>query len=215
MARQQQLLPTPPHRSARRRRGPRTVGVVLLVLCVGCAVLVGRQLFGDDAAAVGAVVPGPVTGPATGPVQGLADGSATGEGAAPAEGTEATGLDPVLQQRFDDAAAAAAASGVELTMTSGWRSAADQQALVDKAIARYGSAAEARRWVLPPEGSAHVRGLAVDVGPTEGALWLGEHGADFGLCRVYANEVWHFEPVIEPGGSCPELLADSSSGWPG
>ncbi len=197
MVHQQQLLP--PHPSARRRRAPRTVGVVLLVLCVGAAVLIGRQLFGGDAAAVGTV-----TGPGVEP--------GAGSGAAPAT---ATGLDPVLQQRVDEAAAAAAAEGVELTITSGWRSAADQQLLVDEALARYGSAAEAHRWVLPPEISAHVRGLAIDVGPTEGALWLGEHGAGLGLCRVYANEVWHFEPLVEPGGDCPELLPDSSSGWAG
>ncbi len=208
MVRQQQLLPPPSRRSARRHRTPRTVGVVLLVLCVGAAVLVGRQLFGGDAAAVGAI-----TEPAPG--LGAALPAAPAEGTDGAEGTEASGLDPVLQQRFADAAAAAADDGVELTITSGWRTAADQQALVDQALDRYGSAEEAHRWVLPPEGSAHVQGRAIDVGPTEGALWLGEHGADFGLCRVYANEVWHFEPLVEPGGDCPELAPDSSSGWAG
>ena len=125
----------------------------------------------------------------------------------------ATGLDPELQRRFDTARAAAAADGVELTLTSGWRSAADQQALVDDAIEKHGSLQEARRWVLPPESSAHVQGRAIDVGPTDGALWLGEHGFELGLCRTYANELWHFEMLTDGAAGCPEMYPDSSSGW--
>ena len=125
----------------------------------------------------------------------------------------ATALDPELARRVEAAAADAAAAGVSLTITSGWRSAADQQALVEQMVVRYGSEQEAHRWVLPPETSAHVQGLAVDVGGTEGALWLSEHGAAYGLCRTYENEVWHFEPVIAPGGDCPPMHPDSSWGW--
>ncbi|WP_218928978.1 M15 family metallopeptidase, partial [Sanguibacter inulinus] len=138
------------------------------------------------------------------------DGSGSGTASAPQGGggaeSPATGLDPELERRFALAVEAAAADGVALTLTSGWRSAEDQAALVESAVERYGSLEEARRWVLPPERSAHVAGRAIDVGPTDGALWLEQHGADLGLCRVYANELWHFEPVIEPGGACPALL---------
>ena len=122
-------------------------------------------------------------------------------------------LDPELARRFAAAQSAAAADGLTLTLTSGWRSAAEQQALVDDAVERYGSLEEARRWVLPPESSAHVQGTAIDVGPTEGALWLGEHGFELGLCRTYANEIWHFELLAEGATTCPELHPDSSSGW--
>jgi hypothetical protein len=125
----------------------------------------------------------------------------------------ATGLDPELERRFDAARAAADADGVELTLTSGWRTAAEQQDLVDAALERYGSAEEAHRWVLPPESSEHVAGLAIDVGPTDGALWLEQHGAEFGLCRTYANELWHFEAATEPGGTCPPMHDDASHGW--
>src|SRR5690606_1675865 len=59
--------------------------------------------------------------------------------------------------------------------------------------ARYGSKEEAARWVATPEASAHVSGDAVDIGPANAAAWLSEHGARYGLCRVYANEPWHFE----------------------
>lgn len=125
----------------------------------------------------------------------------------------ATGLDPELERRFDAARAAADADGVELRLTSGWRTAAEQQRLVEAALERYGSAQEAHRWVLPPETSEHVAGLAIDVGPTDGALWLEQHGAEFGLCRTYANELWHFEAATEPGGTCPPMHDDASHGW--
>lgn len=124
-----------------------------------------------------------------------------------------TALSDELQRRFDEAASAAAADGVELRITSGWRTADEQERLVAEAVATYGSEAEAHRWVLPPARSAHVQGQAIDVGPVAGAAWLGEHGAQFGLCRTYANESWHFEPVIDPGGTCPQMYPDSSVGW--
>lgn len=123
------------------------------------------------------------------------------------------GLDPELQQRFDEARAAAAEDGVDLWITSGWRTADEQQELVDDAVERHGSVEEARRWVLPPATSEHVAGAAVDVGPTEGAYWLQQHGAAFGLCQTYANEVWHYEAATEPGGTCPPMHEDASHGW--
>ena len=123
------------------------------------------------------------------------------------------GLDPELVRRFEAAQAAAARDGIDLTLTSGWRSAAEQQALVDAAVERYGSLEEAHRWVLPPESSAHVQGLAVDVGPTEGALWLEQHGVELGLCRAYANELWHFEMLPDGATQCPAMHPDSSDGW--
>jgi hypothetical protein len=43
-----------------------------------------------------------------------------------------------------------------------------------------------------------------------GASWLEANGATFGLCRVYENEWWHFEPLTAPGGICPPLLPDAS-----
>jgi hypothetical protein len=123
-----------------------------------------------------------------------------------------TALDPQLQQRFDAAAQEAEAEGVTLTINAGWRSHEDQQAVLDKAIARYG-ATEARRWALPPGHSAHERGLAIDVGDAAGARWLTVNGSRFGLCRVYENEPWHFEPKAEPGHACPAMVADASVDW--
>jgi hypothetical protein len=67
-----------------------------------------------------------------------------------------------------------------------------------------------RRWVATPDTSAHVTGDAVDIGPPNAAAWLDEHGSSYGLCRVFANETWHFELATEPGGACPEMLPDGS-----
>lgn len=113
-------------------------------------------------------------------------------------------LQPAVQRAVDRAIAAAAADGVTIRVTSGWRSRDKQQRLYTDAIEKYGTAERARQWVLPPSESEHVRGGAVDVGPESGARWLEEHGVRFGLCRRYANEPWHFERLAAAVGStCP------------
>jgi LAS superfamily LD-carboxypeptidase LdcB len=101
---------------------------------------------------------------------------------------------------------------VDLIITSGWRSVRYQQSLLDAAIAQYGSEAEARRWVNTPERSTHVTGKAVDIGPTAADLWLRRHGNRYGLCQIYANEMWHYELATKPGGTCPRPIADASAG---
>jgi D-alanyl-D-alanine carboxypeptidase len=119
------------------------------------------------------------------------------------------GLDPALLGAFHEAEAAAAVDGVDLQINSGWRSAEHQAELLREAIAKYGSEAQAARWVARPEVSVHVGGDAIDVGPTAGAAWLTENGAAYGLCRIYANEPWHFE--LRPsaaGAGCPSTYPD-------
>lgn len=141
----------------------------------------------------------------------LTPGAAASAGpGAPSAGevVEATELDPELVRRFEAAEAAAESEGTSLEITSGLRSAAHQQGLYDQAVRQHGSVAEAERWVLPPERSGHVQGTAIDVGGYDGMSWLAEHGAAYGLCLVYANEPWHFEALVEPGGTCPALSPD-------
>jgi hypothetical protein len=116
------------------------------------------------------------------------------------------GLTPKLLRSMTRAIVDARAEGVELTITSGWRSAAHQQRLFEEAVRKYGSRERARQWVLPPEESAHVTGAAVDVGPPAGAAWLRANGERYGLCQRYANEPWHFERLAGAIGShCPAL----------
>jgi len=128
-----------------------------------------------------------------------------------AEITDASGevaeLHPLLLTRFSVAQSFARADGVELSLTSGFRSLSRQQMLFDREVVIRGSESEAAKWVLPPKFSHHPRGLAIDVNYPYGraeALWLERNGSRFGLCRVYSNEWWHFEGVISPGQACPD-----------
>jgi LAS superfamily LD-carboxypeptidase LdcB len=118
-------------------------------------------------------------------------------------------LDAALVAALRRAAHDAADDGVELFVNSGWRSARYQEALLGEAVAKYGSRAEAARWVATPGTSAHVSGDAVDIGHADAARWLDGHGAAYGLCRVYANEPWHYElrPSAAEDG-CPRMYAD-------
>jgi zinc D-Ala-D-Ala carboxypeptidase len=127
-------------------------------------------------------------------------------GVAPTGNGDVRHLDPALRHAFAVARRDAAAQGIEMSITSGWRSHAEQATLFAAAVRKYGSAAEASHWVLPPGQSAHERGAAIDVGPAEGAAWLDAHGVHYGLCRRYQNEPWHFE-LLAPalGQACPPL----------
>jgi D-alanyl-D-alanine carboxypeptidase len=118
-------------------------------------------------------------------------------------------LDPALLSALRHAATDAAVNGVRFVVDSGWRSPRYQEHLLREAISKYGSEAEAARWVATPKTSAHVKGDAVDIGPSGAAAWLSEHGAAYDLCQIYANEPWHFE--LRPEASdhgCPPLYAD-------
>lgn len=119
-------------------------------------------------------------------------------------------LDPDLRAAVRAAMSAAREDGVRMEITSGWRSRKHQEQLYDEAVARYGSEDEARRYVATPDSSAHVTGDAVDLGPTDALSWLSQHGADYGLCQTFANEMWHYELATTPGGRCPEMHLDGT-----
>ncbi len=133
---------------------------------------------------------------------------ATGNGrtaTGPGTTATATALDPRLVDAFERAAAAAADAGHDLTITDGFRTAAEQQALFDAEVEKRGSVEEAARWVFPPDRSMHVRGLAIDVGDGPAAEWLAAEGYRFGLCQTLDWEWWHFEwrAQWEAAGDCP------------
>jgi len=118
-------------------------------------------------------------------------------------------LDPELLGALRQAAAHAADDGVELYVTSGWRSPEYQDRLLREAISEYGSEEEAARWVATPDTSPHVSGDAIDIGPSAATAWLSEHGAEYALCQIYSNEPWHYE--LRPEASdhgCPPIHAD-------
>jgi D-alanyl-D-alanine carboxypeptidase len=118
-------------------------------------------------------------------------------------------LDPDLLAALRQAATDAAGDGVEFLVDSGWRSPAYQEHLLQDAISKYGSEEEAARWVATPDTSPHVSGDAIDIGPSDSAEWLSEHGAEYGLCQIYANEPWHYElrpESVDQG--CPYMYDD-------
>lgn len=120
-----------------------------------------------------------------------------------------TKLDPDLLRALRAAGEAARSDGVDLEVTSGWRSPAYQYHLLTEAIAEYGSEAEAARWVATPSTSLHVTGHAVDLGGADAWAWIAEHGSGYGLCRIYRNEPWHVElrPEARSHG-CPAAFPD-------
>jgi hypothetical protein len=213
-----QNLPIPPaHATPRTRRtGGRptaapllVVAAVLLVGVLGAYPLLDRAgspvvQAVDDVLGAGST-PSGSTGVGGGEIP---DGAATLDDDLPG----ITRLDPALADAVRQATADAAAEGVDLWITSGWRSPAFQQSLLDAAVREHGSLEAARHVVATPEKSAHVTGEAVDVGPTAADYWLIEHGPRYGLCQVYANEIWHFELLTTPGGTCPPLLEDATAG---
>ena len=119
-------------------------------------------------------------------------------------------LDPLLRKAIQDAARHAQGSGIDLQITSGWRSKGFQQRLFDDAVRTYGSVAQAAEFVASPDVSKHVLGEAGDVAPPAADDWLMRNGAQFGLCQIYANEIWHFERVADAQGRCPPLLANAA-----
>jgi zinc D-Ala-D-Ala carboxypeptidase len=118
-------------------------------------------------------------------------------------------LDPPLLAAIQNAARDAASDGIDLRITSGWRTKGFQQRLFNDAVRTFGSKEIAQQYVASPETSRHVLGKAVDVGPVDADNWLIHNGSRFGLCQIYANEIWHFELISDQGG-CPPLKPNAA-----
>jgi hypothetical protein len=121
-------------------------------------------------------------------------------------------LNSKVRTRFLAAQAQAELEGVDIYISSGYRSKERQLVLFNEAVKKYKTVEEASKWVLPPDLSHHPKGIALDVNYPMGQLgaqWLEVNGYKFGLCRVYENEWWHFEPSVAPGQQCPALVANA------
>jgi hypothetical protein len=199
---------------ATARRLSRVLLVLLLVVVAAIAAAGGYQspASSSSRAAPAAAPPSPVDvlrsehGGALGEADGaVPSGTTVFDDAVPG----VANLDPSLLAALRRAAADAAGDGVTFFVDSGWRSPEYQERLLDDAVAKYGSEAEAARWVATPATSAHVSGDAVDVGRSDATAWLAAHGARYGLCQIYANEPWHYElrPDAMTDG-CPPMYAD-------
>ncbi|MDX6233118.1 MAG: zinc D-Ala-D-Ala carboxypeptidase [Nocardioidaceae bacterium] len=181
------------HRRERRRR------VTLAALVVVPATLLGARLVAAPAVLLGARL---VAGASAEPSR---SDATTTTPIAPTTSSVPTGLNPGLVGAFGRAKAEAADAGHELTITSGFRTAEEQAAMLEAEVAERGSLEEALWWVFPPDRSMHVQGLAIDVGDGPAADWLADEGARFGLCRTLSWEWWHFEwrERWEVAGACP------------
>jgi hypothetical protein len=107
--------------------------------------------------------------------------------------------------------AAAGENGVQLCLNDGKRSREQQARQFADAVQQFGSAEQASRYVLQPDESMHVVGVAVDVQPLASAAWVERNGSAIGWCRRYENEPWHFEydPAYVTSG-CPALLPSAT-----
>ncbi len=91
---------------------------------------------------------------------------------------------PDVAEAFDRMAAAAAADGVGLIITSAFRSDAEQ--------ARLWAANPDPKWVAPPGKSLHRLGTELDLGPPAAYAWLAHNAERFGFVQRYSWEPWHY-----------------------
>jgi zinc D-Ala-D-Ala carboxypeptidase len=107
--------------------------------------------------------------------------------------------------------AAAGEDGVLLCLNDGKRSRDQQARQFADAVQQFGNVELASRYVLQPDESMHVVGIAVDVQPLASAAWVESNGRALGWCRRYENEPWHFEydPAHVTSG-CPALLPSAT-----
>ncbi len=92
---------------------------------------------------------------------------------------------PDVALAFDRMAAAARReAGLYLSITSAFRSDAEQ--------ARLFAANPNPKWVAPPGTSLHRYGTELDLGPPAAYGWLATNAKRFGFIKRYAWEPWHF-----------------------
>jgi soluble lytic murein transglycosylase-like protein len=117
-------------------------------------------------------------------------------GGAAGRADSVSGLRPEFVSAFQ-AMIAAAPPEVQQSfrISSAYRSPQLQQVLWNRAVAKYGSAAAARKWVAPPGRSQHGFGNAMDLQYASPAAraWAHANAGRFGLAFPLANEPWHIE----------------------
>ena len=118
----------------------------------------------------------------------------TGPGyAGPLERRQGQPMRPDVARAFDRLEAAARADGVLLSITSAYRSDAEQAVLF------------ARRpdpkWVARPGTSLHRYGTELDLGPPSAYAWLRANAARFHFVQRYGWEPWHWGFTLNAGSS--------------
>jgi hypothetical protein len=110
---------------------------------------------------------------------------------------------PDTAAAFDRLAAAARNDGILLSVTSAFRSDAEQAKLF--------AAHPDPKWVAPPGKSLHRNGTELDLGPPTAHAWLARNAARFGFLKRYPWEPWHFG-FVGAGSASAASAADASGG---
>ncbi len=97
---------------------------------------------------------------------------------------------PDVAAAFDRMAGAASGAGIALTITSAYRSDAEQAQL-------YAQHPDPR-WVAPPGTSLHRCATELDLGPPAAYAWLAANAPRFGFLKRYSWEPWHFGFIRGP-----------------
>jgi LAS superfamily LD-carboxypeptidase LdcB len=91
---------------------------------------------------------------------------------------------PDVAEAFDRMATAARReAGLRLSITSAFRSDAEQ--------ARLYAATPDPKWVAPPGTSLHRYGTELDLGPPAAYGWLATNARRFGFIQRFRWEAWH------------------------
>ena len=94
------------------------------------------------------------------------------------------GMRPDVAAAFDRMAAAASRAGLQLVVSSGFRSDAEQAQLFAQN--------PDPTWVAPPGRSLHRCATELDLGPPSAYGWLAANATRFGFQQRYAWEAWHY-----------------------
>ena len=115
------------------------------------------------------------------------------------------GLTADFSQRLTQMILDARSQGIDLGVGSGYRSYEKQKRLWEQALKKYGSPEKARKWVAPPGGSFHNKGLAVDLNAngqflgkdanSKATEWAHANAKKYGLHFRMGHEPWHIEPI--------------------
>ncbi|SHF54616.1 D-alanyl-D-alanine carboxypeptidase [Streptoalloteichus hindustanus] len=179
------------------------LALVLGEAVVGALGVTGRAAYAFDRvagqpAAILDEIPGPETGPACPVDKRYVD-------------EQPESLRPDVLAAWNRLRARAGEQGIQLCLNDGKRSVGQQEREFSDAVRRFGTRELAAKYVLPPEKSMHVKGIAVDIQPLRAAGWVERNGPALGWCRRYQNEEWHFEydPSYASAG-CPPMLPSAT-----
>jgi soluble lytic murein transglycosylase-like protein len=148
-------------------------------------VVAGARRLADRAVAVAELAPPAAVAPA-GP-------AGSGDYNGPFAYRQGKPMRPDVALAFDRMAAAAHAAGVDLVITSAYRTDAEQ--------ARLFAQHPDPRMVAPPGKSLHRLGTELDLAPPSAFAWLAANAGRFHFVQRYSWEPWHWGFTLSPGSA--------------